>query len=294
MRLAFLGTPEFAVPVLEALADSHDVALVISRADRRRSRRGQLEASPVKAAAQRLGIPTTERVRDVTAWEIELGVVVAFGRIIKEDVLRRVPMVNLHLSLLPRWRGAAPVQRAILAGDEETGICLMSLDEGLDTGPVHGCERTPIGTEETAEELTDRLTQLGIPLLLRHLDEGLGPGSPQTGEATYAEKITADDLRLRWTDPAVALHRQVRVGAAWCRFRDRRLGIENATWRTEPPEGGPLELDPGELVPVEGGLAVATGEGQLIVRQVKPEGRRSVPALDWANGARLVAGERLE
>jgi methionyl-tRNA formyltransferase len=289
MRLAFLGTPEFAVPVLEALTAEHDVALVVSRADRRRSRRGHLEPSPVKAAAQRLGIPTTERIRDVTAWEIELGVVVAFGRMIKEDVLRRVPMVNLHLSLLPRWRGAAPVQRAILAGDEETGVCLMSLDEGLDTGPVHGCERVRIGADETAAELTDRLATAGIPLLLDHLSRGLGPGMPQSGEATYAEKISADDLRLTWSDPAVALHRQVRVGHAWCRFRDRRLGVTRARWDLESDDGAP-----GEMKLVGGAVAVSTGEGRLVLEEVTPEGRRSVPAADWANGARLSPGERLE
>ena len=289
MRIAFLGTPEFAVPVLEALKDKHDVGLVVSRADRRRSRRGQLEPSPIKAAAQRLGIPTTERVRDVAAWDIELGVVVAFGRMIKEDVLRRVPMVNLHLSLLPRWRGAAPVQRALLAGDEETGICLMSLDEGLDTGPVHGCERVRIGPDETADELTGRLTALGIPLLLRHLDAGLGDGTPQSGEATYAEKITADDLRLRWTEPAATLHRQVRVGGAWCRFRDRRLHVVTATW---DPQSVPGEA--GELSRTQGGVAVVTSDGSLVLQEVKPEGRRAVPALDWANGARLAPGERLE
>lgn len=289
MRIAFLGTPEFAVPVLEALVEKHDVALVVSRADRRRSRRGHLEPSPIKAAAQRLGIPTTERVRDVTTWEIELGVVVAFGRMIKEDVLRRVPMVNLHLSLLPRWRGAAPVQRAILAGDEETGICLMSLDEGLDTGPVHGCKRVRVGANETADQLTDRLTKLGIPLLLRHLGNGLGEGAPQGGEATYAEKITPGDLRLRWTDPAVVLHRQVRVGGAWCRFRDLRLEVVAAAWDREAPDGSP-----GEVTRVEGGLAVAAGEGRLILHKVKPEGRKVVAATDWSNGARLLPAERLE
>ena len=289
MRLAFLGTPEFAVPVLEALHAEHEVAVVVSRADRRRSRRGRLEPSPVKAAAQRLEIPTTERVRDVSAWDVDLGVVVAFGRLIKLDVLLRVPMVNLHLSLLPRWRGAAPVQRAILAGDRETGICLMQLDEGLDTGPVHGCERVSIGPDETAEELTDRLVEVGTPLLLRHLSEGLGAAAPQTGEATYAEKITGADLRLRWTDSAEVLHRQVRVGGAWCEFRGRRLVIVEAAWE---PAADPAQ--PGELKRTDAGWAAAAGAGSLILRTVKPEGRRAVPVGDWANGARLEPGERLE
>lgn len=288
MRLGFLGTPEFAVPVLEALAAEHDVKLVVSRADRRRGRRGQPEPSPVKAAAQQLGILTSERVRDVTEWDLDLGVVVAFGRIVKPEVLDRVPMVNLHLSLLPRWRGAAPVQRAILAGDAMTGICLMSLEEGLDTGPVHGCAETVIGSEETAAELTERLVSLGIPLLLEHLGRGLGPGTPQSGEPSYAEKITSADVRLEWDQPAIYLHRRIRVGGAWCLFRERRFGVVRA--RVSSDE---LDAAPGVLIPYEGGLVVGTGSGSLLLERVKAEGRREVSATEWANGARLQPGERL-
>lgn len=288
MRLAFLGTPEFAVPVLEALAREHEVVLVVSRADRRRTRRGHLEPSPVKAAAQRLDIPTTERVRDVVGWEVDLGVVVAFGRIIKPDVLQRVPMVNLHLSLLPRWRGAAPVQRAILAGDHMTGVCLMSLDEGLDTGPVHGREPAAIGDDETADELTSRLVSLGTGLLLDHLSRGLGAGTPQTGEPIYAEKITGDDLRLRWERPSVELLRQVRVGAAWCLFRDKRLEVVRAK-----PAELEREVVPGEVVRDDGEVVVGTGAGTMTLERVKPEGRREVAGADWVNGARLTPGERL-
>lgn len=288
MKIAFLGTPEFAVPVLEALAAEHDVRLVVSRADRRRGRRGHAEPSPVKAAAQRLGILTSERVRDVTEWEIDLGVVVAFGRIVKPEILDRVPMVNLHLSLLPRWRGAAPVQRAMLAGDEMTGVCLMSLEEGLDTGPVHGCEQTPIGSDETAQELTHRLVALGIPLLLEELSRGLGPGTPQSGEATYAEKITTADVRLDWNQPAAYLHRQVRVGGAWCLFRDRRFGVVDAHVSDDD-----LGVATGELTKHDGSLMAGTAAGSLVLETVQPEGRRAVAAADWANGARLLPGERL-
>ncbi|MBW3537094.1 MAG: methionyl-tRNA formyltransferase [Actinobacteria bacterium] len=288
MRLAFLGTPGFAVPVLEALAAEHDVRLVVSRPDRRRGRRGHAEPSPVKAAAQRLGILTSERVRDVTEWEIDRGVVVAFGRIVKPEILERVRMVNLHLSLLPRWRGAAPVQRAILAGDEVTGVCLMSLEEGLDTGPVHGCEKASIGSEETAEDLTDRLIALGVPLLLDHLSRGLGPGTPQSGEPTYAEKITTADLRVDWNRTAVELHRRVRVGGAWCVFRDKRLTVAAAGVREGEPDAAP-----GELVSREGSLMAATPAGWLVLERVKPEGRHEVAAADWANGARLSPRERL-
>ncbi len=144
-RLVFLGTPEAAVTPLQALVEAgFEVALVVSRADRRRGRGGGLVPSPVKQAALDLGLPVTERVEDVLAEGIDadLGVVVAFGRLIRPHVLDRLPMVNVHFSLLPRWRGAAPVERAILAGDTETGVCVMQLEEGLDTGPIHALERT--------------------------------------------------------------------------------------------------------------------------------------------------------
>ena len=154
MKLAFLGTPEVAVPPLRALvADGHDVRLVVTRADKRRGRGSALVASPVKAAAQDLGLPVTDQVDDVIDAGAELGVVVAFGRLIKPHVLAVLPMVNVHFSLLPRWRGAAPLERAILAGDAETGVCLMELEEGLDTGPVYACTRMAVGPEETAAEL---------------------------------------------------------------------------------------------------------------------------------------------
>src|SRR5205085_5491799 len=142
MKLAFLGTPEIAVPPLRALvADGHDVRLAVTRADKRRGRGGHLMPSPVKVAAQDLGLPVTDRVDDAIDAGADLGVVVAYGRLIKPHVLAALPMVNIHFSLLPRWRGAAPLERAILAGDSETGVCLMQLEEGLDTGPVYGCRR---------------------------------------------------------------------------------------------------------------------------------------------------------
>ena len=287
MRLGFLGTPQFAVPVLEALAGEHEVRLVVSRPDRRRGRRGHAEPSPVKAAAQRLGLLTSERVRDLLEWELELAIVVAFGRIIKPEVLDRVPMVNLHLSLLPRWRGAAPVQRAILAGDPITGVCLMSLEEGLDTGPVHACEETAIGEDETASQLTERLVSLGTPMLLDQLGRELGPGTPQAGNPTYAEKITTDDVRLDWSLPATDLHRRVRVGGAWCLFRDQRFGV------TESEVSDDDLASPGEIVRRDGRLLVGTGRGALVLKRVKPEGRREVAAADWANGARLESEDQM-
>jgi len=168
------------VPPLRGLVEGgFDVPLVVSGADRRRGRGSATSPSPVKAAALELGLPVTERVDDVLGVAADLGVVVAYGRLIRPHVLAEVPMVNLHFSLLPRWRGAAPVERALLAGDDETGVCLMQLEEGLDTGPVYGCERTAIGLEETLDELRGRLVQVGTDLLLRSLREGLGEPTPQ-------------------------------------------------------------------------------------------------------------------
>src|SRR5947209_3208109 len=226
MKLAFLGTPEVAVPPLRALvADGHDVRLVVTRADKRRGRGGALMPSPVKAAAQELGLPLTDQVDDVIDAGAELGVVVAFGRLIKPHVLERVPMVNVHFSLLPRWRGAAPLERAILAGDTETGVCLMELEEGLDTGPVYACERVEIGDDETADELRERLVTAGIPLLIDGLGNGLGEAHLQTGEPTYASKIEADEWQIQWTQPGVDVLRLIRLGRAWTTFRDKRLRI---------------------------------------------------------------------
>src|SRR3954465_14597588 len=192
MRLAFLGSPPAAVPFLRALVeDSHDVAVVVSQPAKRRGRGGALSPSPLKAAALELGLPVTDKVDDVLDAGVELGVVVAFGRLIKPHGLERVPIVNVHFSLLPRWRGAAPVERAVLAGDTETGVCLMGLEEGLDTGPVYEGVRVPIGPEETGEELRRHLVAAGTELVVRRLGDGLASlGEPvvQEGEPTYAAK----------------------------------------------------------------------------------------------------------
>ena len=200
-RLAYLGTPQMAVPPLQALvAAGHDVALVITRVDKRRGRGNELSPSPVKAAALELGIPVSHSVDDVLGKGIELGVVVAFGQLIKPHVLAPppagVPMVNIHFSLLPRWRGAAPVERALLAGDTETGTCLMAVEEGLDTGGVYDTVRLPIGLHATADELRRDLVALGTEQLVRCLAGPLPEPVPQVGEPVYAAKIRPDELRI--------------------------------------------------------------------------------------------------
>jgi methionyl-tRNA formyltransferase len=285
VRLAFLGSPAPAVPFLRALVEAgHDVAIVASQPDKRRGRGGRLMPSPVKAAAVELGIPVTDKVDDVIDAGVELGVVVAFGRLIKPHVLERVPMINVHFSLLPRWRGAAPVERAILAGDEETGVEIMQLEEGLDTGPVYASERVAIGPDDTAEQLRNRLVDVGVRRLLDVLEAGLGTPVPQEGAPTYAGKLEHDDYRLDWSKSADGLHRIVRLGRAWTTFRGRNFRVHRAA----PVAGGP---SPGEL----DGLVVGTGDGRgLALAEVQPEGKARQGAAEWRNGARVEPGERFE
>lgn len=266
------------MPPLQALVEEgHEVALVVTQPDRRRARGGDLLPTPVKAAALEAGLLVSDRVDDVLATGAELGVVVAFGRLVKPHVLAELPMVNVHFSLLPRWRGAAPVERAILAGDRETGVCLMGLEEGLDTGPVYRRARLTIGQEETADELRDRLVVVGTRLLVEGLADGLGPGEPQVGEVTYAAKLDPDELCLDWSRPAEELERVVRLGRAWTTFRSRRLKVLRACAHEITGSG----------------VAVPTGSSPMELRVVQPEGRGPMPAEAWARGVRWQEGDRL-
>jgi methionyl-tRNA formyltransferase len=264
------------------VAAGFDVALVVSQPDRKRGRGGGLSPSPVKAAALELGLPVSDRVDDVLAVGADLGVVVAFGRIIKPHVLDAVPMVNLHFSLLPRWRGAAPVERALLAGDDETGVAVMAVEEGLDTGGIYAEARVTIEPEETADELRDRLVGIGTELLVTTLSHGLGVPRPQVGEPTYAAKIDPAELELDWQRSAVELHRLVRLGRAWSTFRGKRLRVLAARLA----DAG---LAPGQL----DGLLVGTGAGALELVEVQPEGKGPQAAAAWRNGARPEPQERL-
>jgi methionyl-tRNA formyltransferase len=278
-------------PLRALVSAGHDVALVVTRGARRRGRNAAPTPSPVAVAAATLGLPVSETVEDALAVGAELGVVVAFGRLIKPAVLVSLPMVNLHFSLLPRWRGAAPVERAILAGDRETGVCLMAVEEGLDTGGVYAMTRVAITDEDTAEALRARLVSVGSAMLVSKLSDGLvGLGSPvpQKGEPTYAAKVSVEDLHLDWNRPAVELTRLPRVGKAWTTFRGQRLLVVRAQ-----AVGAPA-LPVGQAVPgTLHGVVVATALGGLELEQVQPQGRAVQAASAWRNGARPAPGERL-
>jgi methionyl-tRNA formyltransferase len=279
-RLVFLGTPEMAVPPLRALAAAgFDVALVVTRVDKRRGRGSQLMPSPVKAAALELGLPVSHSVDDAMSAGADLGVVVAFGQLVKPHVLDVLPMVNLHFSLLPRWRGAAPVERALLAGDEQTGVCLMKLVEGLDTGPVFARAVVPIGSTTTAADLRRELVDVGTRLLIDELQHGLGAPQPQIGEPTYAAKLRADELQIDWSASPVEIDRLVRLGGAWTSLHGKRLKIVQAEMVDRSADVS-NELR-GDRV---GGVRLA---------MVQPEGRAPMPFDAFARGAHLADVEAL-
>lgn len=286
-RVAFLGSPSASVPFLLALHEAgYEVPLVVTRPDRRRGRGGAAEPTPVGRVAAELGLTVTDRLDETSSAGADLAVVVAYGGIVPARLLDRLAFVNVHFSLLPRWRGPAPVERAILAGDAETGVCLMGLAPEVDAGPVHRRTSTPIGPDETADELRDRLVALGVELLMGALADGFGPPVPQSGEATHAAKIEPAELCIDWTAPAETVHRVIRAGGAWTTVRGRRLKI-GAARRRAAGSG----LEPSGTV---SGTAVATGDGDGIeLVTVQPEGRRALSAADWLNGARLAPGERL-
>ena len=272
MKLVYLGTPAMAAPPLRALvAAGHEIVLVVTAPDKRRGRGSGVSPSPVKAAALELDLPVSHVVNDVLEAvereHVELGVVVAFGHLIKPNVLNEVPMVNLHFSLLPRWRGAAPVERSLLAGDAVTGVCVMKVDEGLDTGGVYAQAEVPIGDEATADDLRQTLIDVGTKLLVETLSNPVGDwidnAQAQLGEATYAAKFVREDFEIDWQQPVEAIHRQIRVGGAWTTFRGKRLKVNAA------------RLTDGHLVPVT----------------VQPEGKAAMAFESWRNGAQLAPDE---
>jgi methionyl-tRNA formyltransferase len=305
LRLVFAGTPEFAVPSLHAcLASGAQVVAAYTQPDRPAGRGRKLAASPVKQAAVAAGIaveqPETLRDESVRArlreYAPDLLVVVAYGLILPKAVLAlpRLGCWNVHASLLPRWRGAAPIQRAILAGDGETGVDLMQMEAGLDTGPVLLEKRTPIAADDTGGRLHDRLAELGAQALAEGLAQVLGGGmlvaTPQAADGvTYAHKLDKAEARLDWNEAAAALARKVRAFDPWpvaeAEIHGERLRIWSAT-----PIAQVTDAVPGSLVATyRDAIDVATGDGVLRIHELQREGGRRVAVRDWLNARREAA-----
>ncbi len=306
MRILFWGTPDFATPALRALTgEGHDVVAVITQPDRPQGRsRSTLVPSPVKSIALAEGIPVMQPDRPRGAdfittlrdFEPDVNVVVAYGHILSREVidLPRLGTLNIHASLLPRWRGAAPIQAAILAGDAETGICIMRMTLGLDAGPVLLEERTEIGPDETAGELTERLSALGAEALVEALalmDLGALEAMPQDeSRVTYAPKVERAQARLDFRMPADSVARAVRAydprPGAWGIVRGgeaRLFGV-----RTLPDRRG----DPGQVLEIgEMGMVIACGQGGVALENAHPAGKRRLACLDWAQGRGIAVGD---
>ncbi|MDZ5698962.1 methionyl-tRNA formyltransferase [Chelativorans sp. M5D2P16] len=307
LRLVFMGTPDFSVPTLRALAEAgHEIAAVYTQPPRPAGRRGlELVKSPVHQAAEALGLPlrTPESLKpreehaSFRALEADAAVVVAYGLILPKPVLEgtRLGAYNGHASLLPRWRGAAPIQRAIMAGDRETGVMVMKMEEGLDTGPVALTERVPIGPDMSAGALHDVLKEKGARLMaeaIAKLERGELRLEPQSEEGTtYAQKISKDETRVDWRRPAREVHNHIRGLApfpgAWCTMnlggRSERLKL----LRAELSEGSG---SPGTVLD---DLTVACGTGAVRLLTLQRAGGKPVSAGDFLRGAKLEKGDRL-
>ncbi len=304
-RLVFMGTPDFAVPALKALIASQQVVGVVTQPDRPAGRGRRLQAPPVKRVALAAGLPVYQPASlrpeaaagPLRAWAPELIVVVAYGQILRPHILTLAPAgcLNLHASLLPRWRGASPIQHAILHGDVETGVCLMQLDQGLDTGPVYACATLPIGPGATAAGLHDALADLGAALLTKELEAILAgklPARPQDdAQATYAPLIQKEDGRLDWRESTAALDRRLRAMTPWpgafTTWRGQRLKIVQAVPGRVALPAGP----PGLVVQHDGALFVLSGDGALRLQRLQLAGKRPVDAADFLRGQPDFVGQ---
>jgi methionyl-tRNA formyltransferase len=308
MRLVFAGTPEAAVPALDALlaSERHEVAAVVTRPDAPAGRGRRLVASPVAQRAEEAGVEVLkpgrprepeflERLRAIAP---DCCPVVAYGALLPRVALD-IPVrgwVNLHFSLLPAWRGAAPVQHAVLAGDEVTGASTFLIEEGLDSGPVYGVLTEPIGPRDTSGDLLGRLAVAGARLLTATMDgieDGTLQAVPQPSDGvTVAPKINVEDARVDWAAPALRVDRLARACApapgAWTVFRGERLKLAPVTLAP-----GRADLAPGELAAGRDTVHVGTGSHAVELTEVRPQGKKLMRAADWARGVRIEAGERV-
>jgi methionyl-tRNA formyltransferase len=301
LNIAFMGTPEFAVGALDALAKHHNIVCVYSQPPRPAGRGHKLQPSPVHKRAEELGIPVRTPLslkkdkaaqEEFAALNLDAAVVAAYGLILPETVLNtpKYGCLNIHASLLPRWRGAAPIQRAILAGDTESGVCIMQMDKGLDTGAVLLREVTPITGATTAETLHDALAEIGARLIVEALDKigALKPELQPEAGVTYAHMLKKDEGRIDWTKPAAETERQIRAlnpwPGVWCETNGQRLKVLEAA----SAEG---EGKPGEIL--DRHLVVACGDGALLLKKIQPQDRKPMDGLSFMNGTHMNVGDTL-
>jgi methionyl-tRNA formyltransferase len=312
LRVVFFGTPEFAVPTLrEVLGRGHEVTAVVTQPDRPRGRGQKASPGPVASFAARHGLTLLqpERMRDeaflsaLAARTLDLGIVAAYGKILPASVLAlpRLGLINVHASLLPRWRGASPIHRAVMAGDAETGVSIMRVVEALDAGGVFADTRRPIGDDETSEEVERDLAERGAQLILPVIDALAGGAAHETPQdesvVTYAPRLTRDDGAIDWNASAVAIHNQVRGLHPWphafTSLRGARVIVHRTSMTTDPATWSDRAA-PGDIVATgQDGLVVIAGDRRaLCLRQLQAEGRRAVSAREFAAGARIGAGDR--
>lgn len=310
MKLLFMGTPDFAVPSLRALqASQHEIMSVVTATDKPCGRGLKIKPSPVKQVAKQLGLPVLQPtdlkdskfIEDIQRLNAELFVVVAF-RILPPEVFTLPPhgTINLHASYLPKYRGAAPINWAIINGEKETGVTIIQINEKVDTGEIVLQEKVPIGAEETAGELHDRLATIGAECLLRAvalIESGNVATIRQTEEGSRAPKLSRELCHIQWNQPAETIYNLVRglcpVPGAYTNLRGKMIKL----YRVRPAGHAPTSAAPGEIVRRgnrPGTLAVATGAGLLHIQELQPEGKRRMSAEDFLRGHPLKAGDRFE
>lgn len=303
LNIVFMGTPVFAVHALDALhAAGHNIVAVYCQPPRPAGRGHKLQPSPVQARAEALGLPVRHPLslkKDAAAREefkalkADVAVVAAYGLILPQDVLDapKYGCINIHGSLLPRWRGAAPIQRAILAGDTETGICIMQMEAGLDTGPVLLKDSTPITQETTASTLHDALAVMGARLIVDAMQkiDALKPEVQPEDGVSYAHMLSKDDGRIDWTKPAADIERQLRAltpwPGVWCMVRDERMKVLAA--EIVDRQGAPGEI-------LDRHLIIACGKDALLLKQVQPQDRKAMEGIAFMNGTHMNIGDKFE
>ncbi|MEW6115056.1 MAG: methionyl-tRNA formyltransferase [Thermodesulfobacteriota bacterium] len=306
LRVVFMGTPEFAVPTLRALHEAFDVVGVVTQPEKAQGRGRKTLPTPVKSVAMSLAIPAEEpsRINDpqfldtLKQWAPDVIVVAAFGKILPQEILQLPPLgcVNLHASLLPRYRGASPISAAILAGDKVSGVCTILMDAGMDTGDILLVEEIPINEEDTAGSLHDRMLEPGARLVVESLTRMLNKTikrSPQQHEkATYTKPLSKEDGRLDWNRDAPYLSRIVRAMNPWPVASSILEGEILKIWQAVARAGSG---DAGSMVAIDReGITVGTGDGLLLIKEVQAPGKKRLPASEFARGRRLRVGQTFE